>query len=683
MFQSTPDSLDPQALLDELYPLCRSLSGYGYDQSLDILSRYIPFTIEEYASGSKVFDWTVPPRWELEHAVLKDSHGNVILDAAQNYLHVLNYSMPFQGKISRAELESHLYSDPTRPQLIPYVMSYYKDRWGFCLSHEQRQSLTDDFYEVDIVTRKVAGTIKVGVCDLKGQSDRIVQLSTYLCHPNMLNNELSGPIALVYLYHLLRSQPERYYTYRFVINPETIGSLCYLSSHLPELQEHLEYGLVLSCMCSYYKNGGSKEPISPLDLRPLNNLEQQAHLYPHTFYEPQTASTASTAVTASAAGSGGVGNADGKGDGNPRHRHLTLTARLQFFKLRQQLLQQLQESINPNFLPVPLSFQRTRQSLVDELHHLLRAEQMPLSPQCPQTAATDNCFNAAVPANLSEISSAATASTNSADSSTTNGVGSNSIDALTAQKMACLAGITTAQQWQQLLLSHDIHYNHGVYDSTKQLSDELRLAIYLRQRDDYNTMQGIASEMLDPVLPLSQAYQFHYSRPIDRLLSKLAHNQSDCISIRRFSLMGSDERQYNSPRANVPAVQVTRVQFGTFPEYHSSGDNQELFSLDSVLDSVLILWRCLQIYEQREHNLICQVTGEPQLGKRGLYPDLHSDVGNKEQQQRNYRKLKHLLTVLSMSDGSFTFDELRQILGCSPFELSALIEQLQQHGLVQ
>ena len=286
MYHSAPDSIDPQALLDELFPLCRSLSGYGYDQSLDILARYIPFTIEEYASGSKVFDWTVPPRWELDHAVLKDSHGRVILDATENSLHVLNYSQSFKGRISRAELESHLYSDPTRPQLIPYVMSYYNDRWGFCLSHEQRQSLTDDCYEVDIAARKVAGTIKVGACDLQGKSERIVQLSSYLCHPSMLNNELSGPLALVYLYHLLRAQPERYYTYRFVINPETIGSLCYISAHLTELQERLEYGLVLSCLCSYYKNGRGKESINPLDLRALNNLEAQARLYPQQEASP-------------------------------------------------------------------------------------------------------------------------------------------------------------------------------------------------------------------------------------------------------------------------------------------------------------------------------------------------------------------------------------------------------------
>ncbi|MBU3844618.1 MAG: DUF4910 domain-containing protein [Candidatus Anaerobiospirillum pullicola] len=643
MSQSAPDFIDPQALIDELFPLCRSLSGYGYDQSLDILKRYIPFHVEEYASGSKVFDWTVPPRWELDHAVLKDSHGRVIIDAAQNSLHVLNYSQSFKGRVSRAELESHLYSDPTRPQLIPYVISYYNDRWGFCLSHEQRQSLTDDCYEVDIAARKVAGPLKVGVCELSGQSERIVQLSSYLCHPSMLNNELSGPLALVYLYHLLRAQPERYYTYRFVINPETIGSLCYIAAHYEELTERLEYGVVLTCLGSFYKNAHGKDSISPLDLRDLNSLEALMRLYRPQDSQgcPQRAQYQKSQAAADAT------------NGVPQPAAL----QQQFFKMQQQLLQQLQDSINPNFLPLPLSFQRTRQSVVDELHFVFAQQHQPQQQQLLQTPATPAFSRGAGKA--------------------------SSPDVLLAQKLTQQKEPALLEKWQQELQSSELSYNHGIYSKKRLLSDEERMALYLLKRHDYGTQHGISSAMLDQVLPLSQAYTFAYSRAIDQFLSQLAHSQGDSVSLHRFALMGSDERQYNSPRVNLPVVQVTRVQFDTYPEYHSSGDNQELFALDSILDAALKIWRLLQLYEQQQHKFICQVKGEPQLGKRGLYPDLHSDVGNKEQYERNVRALQQVLTVLSLSDGSFTFDELQQSAGCTPFELSSLLEKLQHHGLIK
>ncbi len=565
MFQSAPDFIDPQALLDELFPLCRSLSGYGYDQSLDILKRYIPFHVEEYASGSKVFDWTVPPRWELDHAVLKDSHGRVILDAAQNSLHVLNYSQSFKGRVSRAELESHLYSDPTRPQLIPYVISYYNDRWGFCLSHEQRPSLNDDCYEVDIAARKVTGTLKVGVCELAGQSERIVQLSSYLCHPSMLNNELSGPLALVYLYHLLRAQPERYYTYRFVINPETIGALCYIAAHYEKLTARLEYGVVLTCLGSFYKNGHGKDSISPLDLRDLNSLE--AHLRLYRPQDPQGWPQRAQAQKEQAA-------ADAT-NGAPQPDAL----QQQFFKMQQQLLQQLQDSINPNFLPVPLSFQRTRQSVVDELHFVFAQQQQ--QKQQHQQLQMQLQTQAAPAFAIGSI-----------------GAGkASSPDVLLAQNLTQQNEPALLEKWQQDLKGGDeLSYHHGIYSKKRLLSDEERMALYLLKRHDYGTQHGISSAMLDKVLPLSQAYTFAYSCPIDQFLSQMAQSQSDSVSLHRFALMGSDERQYNSPRVNLPVVQVTRVQFDTYPEYHSSGDNQELFALDSVLDAALKIWRLLQLY---------------------------------------------------------------------------------------
>ena len=146
--------LNLQALFDELFPLCRSLTGVGYEQSLAILQRYIPFKIEEYPCGSQVFDWTVPQYWTLNRATLKDLQGNIILDTDVNPMHVVNYSEPFKGEVSLEELQKHLYSDPKNPRAIPYVFSYYNKRWGFCLSHKQREQLYDDRYIVEIDTIK-------------------------------------------------------------------------------------------------------------------------------------------------------------------------------------------------------------------------------------------------------------------------------------------------------------------------------------------------------------------------------------------------------------------------------------------------------------------------------------------------------------------------------------------------
>lgn len=499
-----PDSIDPQALLDELFPLCRSLTGKGYDQSLEIMSRYLPLTIEEYPSGSTIFDWIVPPRWELERAVLKDSKGKVLLDVADNALYILNYSEPFTGRVSRQELEQHLFSDENRPELVPYVMSYYKPRWGFCLSHKQRQELlVDDFYDVEIVTRKVAGAVKVGVCELKGKSDRIVQFSSYLCHPNMLNNELSGPIALIYLYHLLRAYPEREYTYRFVLNPETIGSLCYLSRHGEELKKHLEYGIVLTCLASFYKNGEKQGPIKPLDLRALNRA--------CLFHEKAKAEAASTGAAPQSA-----------------------MDSIDFYSLRSELISNLRSSFNQNFLPVPMSIKLSHQSLMDVLQYRLEHE---------------NCgkFDRSL-----------------------------SISAIEHE-------IAADAESSKFFTDGDISFAHGIYSKKRQLSDDERLALYIEHHHMLSRLEPTAATFLQRPQESDEFIGFKYSSSIDSFFARLAQVEPDEFILRAFSFGGSDERQYGSALMNLPVVQASRVTYSYFPEYHSSGDNQELFSLDSIL----------------------------------------------------------------------------------------------------
>lgn len=600
-----PDSLDAQALFDELLPLCRSISGKGYDQSLAILSRYIPFTIEEYPSGSKAFDWTVPPRWELERAVLKDSHGQVLLDSDVSALYVLNYSEPFSGRVSKQELEEHLYSDATRPDLVPYVMSYYKPRWGFCLSHKQRQELLkDDFYEVDIKTRKVQGAIKVGVCELKGKSDRIVQFSSYLCHPNMLNNELSGPIALVYLYQMLRAYPEREYTYRFVINPETIGSICYLSRHFEELKERLEYGVVLTCVASYYANDCQQGPIAPLDLRELNRATQA---------QAQAQSQDGT----------------------------------DFFKLRQALLAQLRASLNPNYLEIPISFKLSHQSLLDGLHYALQREGESQSQEQDRVKAGTK--------EATQTESASCSSTQEPESQldyANNQVG-------------------------------DVNFANGIFSTERSLTDQERIELFIRHQQANSNKYTAATHLLKRHMSADKFMDFAYSQRIDRFVCGLAKTSKQQFMLRPFSLTGSDERQYGSALVNLPVVQASRVTYLLYPEYHSSGDNQDLFSLDSIIDSAITLFYCAQLYEKQDMQPRVSVGCEPQLGKRGLYPDLHSNVEDRKQLEQNFLQLDRLLSVLSFSDGSFSFAELCQVLDCSPLELFLLMELLRYHQLVR
>ena len=254
-----PAPADLNRLFDALFPICRSIAGEGLRQSLALLQQHIPLDIHALKSGSKVYDWQVPQEWRLIRATLTDPYGEVVVDSEDSNLHVVNFSEPFRGKVSLPDLQQHLYSIPELPNAIPYVTSYYKKRWGLCLSHAVRSSLKEGEYRVDIDTEKKDGALNYGSCDLRGNSDEVFLLSSYLCHPSMANNELSGPLCLVRLYEKLRAWNKRHYTYKFVIVPETIGTLVFLSEaerKKEPLFEKMAAGLVVTCV------GGRKKPIS-------------------------------------------------------------------------------------------------------------------------------------------------------------------------------------------------------------------------------------------------------------------------------------------------------------------------------------------------------------------------------------------------------------------------------------
>lgn len=232
----------------ELYPINRSLTGSGVRKTLDYIKQLLPeLALLEVPSGSSAFDWTIPDEWDISEAFIEDSAGQRIIDFANHNLHVVGYSGPVDVTLSLEELEAHLHSIPDKPDAIPYVTSYYADRWGFCMTHRQRVGLAKGNYRAVIRSRKFKGVMNFAELVIPGTSDSEVLLSTYVCHPSMANNETSGPAVLTYLGRWLLEQPRRY-TYRIVFAPETIGAIHYISQNQKHLKQKVVAGFNISCV---------------------------------------------------------------------------------------------------------------------------------------------------------------------------------------------------------------------------------------------------------------------------------------------------------------------------------------------------------------------------------------------------------------------------------------------------
>ena len=227
----------------DLFPINRSLSGDGVRQTLQYIKKIIPeLEVNEVPSGTKCFDWTIPQEWNCNDGYIIDPDGNKICDFKTNNLHIVGYSTPIDSEIELEELIEHLYYLEEQPTAIPYITSYYSPRWGFCLSFNEFQKLKKGTYKVKINSELKDGNLTYGEIKLKGESEKEIFLSTYICHPSMANNELSGPVVTTALVNFIKSLEGRKYSYRIVFIPETIGSITYISRNIDDMKKNIIAG---------------------------------------------------------------------------------------------------------------------------------------------------------------------------------------------------------------------------------------------------------------------------------------------------------------------------------------------------------------------------------------------------------------------------------------------------------
>lgn len=263
----------------ELFPINRSITGAGVRETLSILQRELPeLNIREIPSGTNCFDWTIPDEWNIKDAYIIDPDGKKIVNFKENNLHVVGYSTPIDLTLSLDELKNKLYSLPDQPTAIPYITSYYERDWGFCISEEQKKNLKNGNYRVFIDSEFTNGVMNYGELFLEGSSSDEVFLSTYICHPSMANNELSGPAVTTHIAKYLQSIKNRRNSYRFIFIPETIGSIAYLSKNLDHLKKYMIAGFNVTCVgdnnnFSYLPSRNEKTLADKVALHVLNHLK--------------------------------------------------------------------------------------------------------------------------------------------------------------------------------------------------------------------------------------------------------------------------------------------------------------------------------------------------------------------------------------------------------------------------
>jgi aminopeptidase-like protein len=233
-------------LCRRLFPIVRSITGTGVRDTLRILGEYINLDLHEVPSGTPVFDWTVPPEWNVSAAHITSESGERIVDLADHSLHLVSYSEPVKARLTLEQLQPHLHSLPEHPDWIPYRTSYYARSWGFCLPHSRREALRPGNYDVVVDTTLKAGSLTYGECVIPGETDREILVSTHVCHPSLANDNLSGiSVATFLARHLMARADRPAYTYRFIFIPGTIGSITWIARNHDKLHK-IAGGVVLS-----------------------------------------------------------------------------------------------------------------------------------------------------------------------------------------------------------------------------------------------------------------------------------------------------------------------------------------------------------------------------------------------------------------------------------------------------
>jgi aminopeptidase-like protein len=237
-------------LLEELFPINRSITGPGVRETIDILSQHLPLEVSRLKTGKQVFDWTIPPVWSVNSATISDIDGNILISLENNNLHLMSYSIPVDAVLTKDKLFEHITTDSTRPDAIPYATTYYKKEWGFCISYNDTLNLNDEYYKVSIDSSLEDGFLEYAEVLIDNGSDTEILISSYLCHPSMANDSISGVVIAVFLYKLI-SQNRNFLSgnnVRILFAPETIGVISYLSDNRELVKERTIAGLVLTCL---------------------------------------------------------------------------------------------------------------------------------------------------------------------------------------------------------------------------------------------------------------------------------------------------------------------------------------------------------------------------------------------------------------------------------------------------